>query len=75
MKNIDKILILVLINLVTLNSCCIDTKYFGYVVRNCTNDTLLLELSTSETIDDNIYWGIHPEDTFRIFPETLQLCM
>jgi len=69
MKNIDKILILVLLNLVVLNSCCIDTKHRGFVIWNCTNDTLLFDLSTSETIDDDIYWGIHPEDTFRIFPE------
>lgn len=32
MKNIDKILILVLLNLVVLNSCCIDTKHRGFVI-------------------------------------------
>lgn len=65
MKHLGKILILVLV----LNSCCIDTKHRGFVIWNCTNDTLLFDLSTSETIKDDIYWGIHPEDTFRLFPE------
>lgn len=70
MKNIGKniFLVLVLINFIVLNTC-FSCKHCGYAVLNCTNDTLLFDLSSSETITDEIYWGIHPGDTIRLFPE------
>lgn len=45
----------------TLWSCVMDYMPLGYGVRNCTKDTLLLELTTSDTLDGWMYWGNHPD--------------
>lgn len=52
-----------------LSSCVLDYKPGFYVIRNCTKDTLLLEITASDTLDDIVYWEVHREDTIRpIFP-------
>ncbi len=48
-----------------LASCMLDYKPGLYVIRNCAKDTLLLEITTSDTLDDRMYWGLHGEDTIR----------
>lgn len=55
--------VFVVVVLVSLGGCADCTKYRGYVARNCTNDTLLLEVTMSDTLDDWMYWGVHPGDT------------
>lgn len=56
-------------------SCVLDHKPGFYVVRNCTKDTLLLEITASDTLDDIVYWGQHKEDSIRpIFAnDTIQI--
>jgi hypothetical protein len=47
-----------------LTSCVMDrVVLFG--IKNCTSDTLLIELSESDTLDNCFYWGKNPEDTIR----------
>lgn len=50
-------------------SCIMDTKPLGYSVMNCTKDTLFIVLTDSDTLTDDIYWGIHSEDTVGLVPE------
>lgn len=54
-----------------LSSCIMDYNAPYYRVKNCTNDTLLVFLSYYDTLDDDIYWGIHPEDTIFLSQEYL----
>lgn len=53
--------ILISIFLATFSSCVIDRKTTFYI-RNCTNDTLLIELSESDTLVDWKYWAKHAEE-------------
>ncbi|MDT3387001.1 MAG: hypothetical protein LIR46_04450 [Bacteroidota bacterium] len=46
-----------------------DTMPLGYCVKNCTKDTLFIDLTDSDTLTDDIYWGMHPEDTVGLVPE------
>ena len=69
MKMNGKILIVMSITLTTLTSCVMDTMPLGYRVKNCTKDTLFIDLTVSDTLTDDIYWGIHPEDTIGLVPE------
>lgn len=66
---INKILALLLIACSTylLISCisCIACWKTAVVVKNCTKDTLLLEITYSDTLDSEIYWEYYPEDTIR----------
>jgi len=67
-KNIkiaSRILFLLFTTCFILNSCIFDTKS-GYGIRNCTNDTLLIELTESDTLDDEIYWDKDSKDTIEI---------
>ena len=52
--------------LLTLSSCILDTKPRSYCVKNCTQDTLLITLTESDTLSDEMYWGIHPGDTIDL---------
>lgn len=45
-----------------LSSCVLDWKY-SFIIKNRTNDTLLIELTDDDTLNNNIYWGSVPEDT------------
>lgn len=46
---------------ILLSSCssCQETNW----IKNCTRDTLLIELTVSDTIDDWLYWDENPKDT------------
>lgn len=69
-----KILLLVF-SLFFLNSCIIDYKPAGYFVYNHTKDTLLIEMTESETLTDSIYWGIHPLDSVLLDSEKDTICV
>ncbi len=68
-RKIGKILVLVSVISVIFGSCIIDTKPLGYTVRNCTSDTLLIQLTTSDTLDNELCWGKNPRDTIELAPE------
>ena len=68
-RKIGKILILVSVISVAFCSCIIDTKPLGYCVRNCTRDTLLIDVTKSDTLDNEICWGKHSGDTIELDPE------
>lgn len=54
---------ILLLSSFSLNSCVIiDTKPLGYTVKNCTNDTLLIDICETDTISDEIYWDTNPVD-------------
>ena len=59
-------LVLVLIVLSILNSCVLDSKPLGYCVKNCTKDTLLIDLSESDTLNNDMYWNQHCKDTIGL---------
>ena len=65
-RKIGKILVLVSVISVIFGSCIIDTKPLFYTVRNCSSDTLLMDLTESDTLDDEICWGKHPCDTIEL---------
>ena len=67
-RKIIRILILVSVISVTLDSCVMDKKTF-ICVKNYTKDTLLIELTESDTLDDEICWGKHSGDTIELDPE------
>ena len=72
-KKEKKFLIFVLINLTMFYSCVMDYKC-SYLIRNDTNDTLLIELTESDILDNGMFWGkslgdtisLDPEDTIRV---------
>ena len=49
-----KVIIVTIIIFVMFNSCIMDYKCC-YLIRNDTNDTLLIELSDCDTLNDSIY--------------------
>lgn len=51
LKRITKGLIFAFVVIVSLNSCYMDSKQFVNSVRNCTSDTLLIELTESGNFD------------------------
>ena len=68
-KTTSKILFLLLTICFILNSCIIDTIPAGYGIRNCTNDTLLIEPTKSDTLDYEMYWSKNSKDTIeRLLP-------
>lgn len=69
-----KILLLVF-SLFFLNSCIIDYKPAGYFVYNHTKDTLLIEMTESDTLTDSIYWGIHSLDSVLLDSEQDTICV
>lgn len=68
-RKTSKILILVSVISVIFGSCIIDTIPAGYGIRNCTNDTLLIEPTKSDTLDYEMYWSKNSKDTIeRLLP-------
>jgi len=53
------ILVLVLIGINILSSCssCAMDRYYSYYIKNCTNDTLLIDVSGVDSLRDWIYWN------------------
>ena len=68
-KSFGKILLWLLALSFTLHSCIMDTIPWCYAVRNCTNDTLLIEVTMSDTLGGWMYWGKHFEDSTTTHPE------
>lgn len=58
-----KILILLSIILIVFNSCVMDYKRSFHSIRNCSNDTLLICLTDSDSLEDWMFWGKNSEDT------------
>ena len=72
MKRIGEVLICMSLTLITFSSCtsCQEVNR----IKNCTKDTLLIDLTESDTLDDWVYWGENPEDTLGIMaPDTLAI--
>lgn len=65
----NKLYYLLLILSLVLKFCVIDIKPLGYSVKNCTKDTLFIYLTVSDTLTNDIYYGMHPEDTIGLVPE------
>ena len=63
-----KLYFLLLILSLALKSCVIDTMPLGYCVKNCTKDTLFIDLTNSRTFTDAIYWKAHLKDTLGLVP-------
>ena len=68
-KRLSIRIILALTISLILTSCVMDYNAPYYEVRNCTNDTLLIDLTYSDKLEDEFYWGIHPEDTIYLSPD------
>ena len=49
-----------------LCSCFFDSKPAGYCVKNCTKDTLLIDLTESDTLSNDMYWNLHCRDTIDL---------
>ena len=61
---------ILLLSSLVLNSCIIiDTKPLGYCIKNCTNDTLLIDLNEAKTLNDEIYWKACGEDSMKTMPD------
>ena len=60
------ILLLVLFPTFFLSSCVMDSKPLGYSVKNCTKDTLLIDLTESDTLSNDMYWNLHCRDTIDL---------
>ena len=67
-----KYLLFVTIISVTLNS--FSCKSRGLLIKNCTTDTLLIELMEFDTLNDEIYWNhigdsiiLDPKDTTIVY--------
>lgn len=52
MMGFNDFFVVVVVVLVSLGGCADCVKRRGYVARNCTNDTLLLEVTESDTLND-----------------------
>lgn len=50
---------------VILVSCVLDIKHLAYSVRNCTEDTLLVELTEADSLGESMLWGFYPVDTIE----------
>ncbi len=76
MKKNGKIFVLILIITTMFNSCVMDTVN-SLCIRNCTKDTLFLELTEVDSLGKGIYWSKDNKDIGRlIFPEdTTGVCI
>ena len=67
-KRVGKILICMSLALISFSSC--TSCQGSFLIKNCTKDTLLIDLTESDTLDDWVYWDEHMEDTLRFdWPE------
>ncbi len=60
-KRANKILMCMSLTLITFISCTSWQEINR--IKNCTKDTLLVELTESDTLDDWMYWDENPKDT------------
>lgn len=71
-----KDIIVFLFSIILFSSCLVmDYKPAGYFVYNHTKDTLLIEMTVSDTLTDSIYWGIHPLDSVLLDSEQDTICV
>ena len=71
-----KDIIIFLFSIILFSSCiAIDHKPLGYWIHNNTEDTLLIEMTESDTLTDSIYWGIHPLDSVLLDSEQDTICV
>ena len=71
-----KDIIVFLFSIILFSSCIVmDHKPAGYWVHNNTEDTLLIEMTESDTLTDSIYWGIHPLDSVLLDSEQDTICV
>lgn len=77
--NTNKLKVIALLTLLQsffLGSCVLDSKPMGYCVKNCTEDTLLIDLSESDTLDDGMYCDLSSKDTVGLISDdTTSLCI
>lgn len=52
-----------------LSSCFFDSKPLGYCVKNGTKDTLLIDVTESDTLTTDMYWDLHSKDTIVLMSE------
>lgn len=65
LKRIKTNIFVALICLVVFGSCVLDIKHLAYSVRNCTEDTLLVELTEADCLGESMLWGFYPIDTIE----------
>ena len=63
------ILLLVLFPTFFLSSCVMVSKPLVYSVKNCTKDTLLIDLTDSDSLNSDMYWDLHSKDTIVLMSE------
>ena len=61
-KVIGLILVLIVLNMFDSCSSCVMDRYYSYYVKNCTNDTLLIDVSGVDTLRDWKYWNEQVQD-------------
>lgn len=61
-NNTMKLILMLIFSAVLVLSSCIMDRVTSLVIKNCTNDTLYLEFSDSDTLDNWIYWNRQPID-------------
>ena len=52
-----------------LCSCFFDSKPLGYCVKNGTKDTLLIDVTDSDSLNSDMYWDLHSKDTIVLMSE------
>lgn len=65
-KRLNGRMLLLCLLFVIFVSCVIDIKPAGYCVKNCTKDTLLIDLTESDTLSNDMYWNLHCRDTIDL---------
>lgn len=63
----------VLLQVSFLSSCVLDSKPMGYCVKNCTKETLLVNLTESDTLDSEMYWDKYSKDSILISTDTTSI--
>ena len=65
-KVIGLILVLIVLNMFDSCSSCVMDRYYSYYVKNCTNDTLLIDVSGVDTLRDWKYWNEQVQDICQL---------
>jgi hypothetical protein len=78
-KSIVEKLLIVLISINTFSSCIMD-KQINIYVKNCTEDSLLIKVTRTDTLVDWQFWPIedaHPESQYdtRVFDDAFHLAV
>ncbi len=69
-----KDIIIFLFSIILFSSClAIDHKPLGYWIHNNTEDTLLIDMTESDTLSDGAQWFFSPTDTLILDKEKVDL--